>query len=222
MMVLVANNSGREARHLAATYPGRIGHLYTPAGVRGPFREFRYVGEGGQFGAMKNWCPWDARPYLKMCTRLSAAVIRPLWIAVPDVPFDGENTVRSWYHWIERFRAFGLPLAFVVQDGMVAAEVPSEAAVVFVGGSTEWKQESAAYWCRHFPRVHVGRVNGERDLWRYYRAGAESCDGTGWFRGDRRQLDGLWYFLADSSGLDDAAHGPLQPRLFGLGAPEAA
>lgn len=215
---MVANNSGREARRLSETFPGRIGHLYTPNGVRGPFAEFPYVGEGGQFGDTAKSRVWDARPFLAMCARFAVAEQRPEWVAVPDVPFDAEGTVRAWYHWIPTMRTFGLPLAFVVQDGMRAGDVPGEATAIFVGGSTAWKQDSARYWCEHFPRVHIGRVNGERDLWRYHRAGAESCDGSGWFRGSRRQLDGLWYYLADSSGLDDASHGPMQARLFPLGA----
>lgn len=36
-------------------------------------------------------------------------------------------------------------------------------------------------------------------------------------RGKRRQLDGLWYYLADTEGLEDAAHGPMQRRMFARG-----
>jgi hypothetical protein len=63
--------------------------------------------------------------------------------------------------------------------------------VVFVGGSTEWKWETAEMWCREFPRVHVGRVNSPRRLYELESWGCESCDGTGWNRGDRKQTAGL-------------------------------
>lgn len=223
MIVMVANNSGREARRLASSHPGRIGHLYGPGGWRGPFPEFPYALDNGAFPAFSKGTAWSARPFLDLCHRAKAAGIPPQWVAVPDVVCDRDATLASWYRWAPHLRTrYGWPLAFVVQDGMQKGDVPGEAAVIFVGGSTEWKQKTAAYWCQHFPRVHVGRVNGERDLWRYHRAGAESCDGTGWFRGSRKQLDGLWYYLADSSGLPDAAHGPMQCRLFPLGETVAA
>jgi hypothetical protein len=221
-MVMVANNSGREARRLAATHPGQVGHLYGPGGWRGPFPEFPYALDNGAFPAFARGRPWDAAAFRKLVARAANAEVAPRWVAVPDVVMDRDATLASWYRWAPELRGAGWPLAFVVQNGMLAGDVPSEAAVVFVGGDTRWKQETAPYWCKHFPRVHVGRVNGETDLWRYHRAGAESCDGSGWFRGDRKQLDGLWYYLADTAGLDDAAHGPMQPRLFALGAPEAA
>ena len=45
--------------------------------------------------------------------------------------------------------------------------------------------------------MHVGRVNTERRLWQCARLGAESCDGTGFFRGDPVQL---WFLdLAEGS-----------------------
>ena len=86
-----------------------------------------------------------------------------------------------------------------VQDGMEPGDVPAEAGVVFVGGSTEWKWRTVRDWCDAFDRVHVGRVNTNGKLWECHEAGAESCDGTGWFRGDQRQLRGLIAYLERSS-----------------------
>lgn len=224
MIVMLANNSGAEARTLAAAFPDRIGHLYGPDGWRGPFQEFPHALDNGSWPAFKNGVRWDAAPMLALWDKAARSAIRPRWGAVADVVGNRVRTLALWRRWSPYLqRRYGWPLAFVVQNGMTASDLPpvSEAAVLFVGGSTEWKRETTAYWCHHHPRVHVGRVNGERDLWRYHLAGAESCDGSGWFRGDRRQLDGLWYYLADSSGR---AHdrGPLQPRLFALGAPVGA
>jgi hypothetical protein len=217
--VLIANNSGREARRLAAQFPDRIGHIYGPGGWRGPFVEFPYALDNGAYPAFLKGHPFDADGFRVFVARAACAQIAPAWIAVPDVVCDREATIQSWYSWAPSLGAHGWPLAFVVQNGMTKADVPSNADVVFVGGSTAWKWETVRYWCQHFPRVHVGRVNTERLLWQAHRAGAESCDGSGWFRGRRAQLDGLWYYLADSSDMPhDAAHGPMQPRLFSQGA----
>lgn len=220
MRVLIANNSGREARRLAAVFPDRVGHIYGPGGWRGPFAEFPYALDNGAWPAFVKDQPFDESAYRSLVALAASATIAPLWAAVPDVVCDKDATVASWYRWAPELRACGWPLAFVVQNGMERQDVPASADLVFVGGSTEWKWETVGYWCERFPRVHVGRVNTERLLWQAHRAGAESCDGSGWFRGDRTQLDGLWYYLADSTDMPhDAAHGPHQPRLFALGRP---
>ena len=211
MRVYLAGNCGREAYRLRDTFPDRIGHLYAPGGFKSPWPN--YALDNGAFAEWSKGKPFDADKFRKLCDRAQLEH-KPQWVAVPDVVTDRSATLRRWDEWAPELEARGWPLAFVVQDGMRAIDIPHNAAVLFVGGSTEWKQETAEYWCENHPRVHIGRVNGERDLWRYHRLGAESCDGTGWFRGRRRQLDGLWYYLADSEGLDDAAHGPMQSRLF--------
>jgi hypothetical protein len=220
VIVLIANNTGAEARRLLDRFPDRIGHIYAPGAWRTPWPH--YALDNGAFAAWRNDRPVDFDAVRVLCDRAAKAERPPRWVAVPDVVMQRDETLERWHRWAPELAAYGWPLAFVVQNGMTAADIPGAAAVVFVGGDTAWKQETVAYWCEHHPRVHVGRVNGQRDLWRYHRAGAESCDGTGWFRGDRRQLDGLWYYLADSEGLEDCAHGPMQRRLFAPGAPEAA
>lgn len=212
MIVLIANNLGLEAQRLRATFPDRIGHIYGPGGWKTPWPH--YALDNGAFPEWRKGRPFNADAFHRLLASAARAPHPPRWVAVPDVVTDREATIARWHDWYPKVSAFGWPLAFVVQNGMKKADVPGTAAVIFVGGDTSWKQETAGYWCEHFPRVHVGRVNGERDLWRYHRAGAESCDGTGWFRGRRAQLDGLWYYLADSEGEEDAAHGPHQRRIF--------
>jgi hypothetical protein len=63
--------------------------------------------------------------------------------------------------------------------------------VIAVGGSTEWKWATVAEWAREFPRVHLLRCNSPTRLYELEAMGVESCDGTGWGRGDRRQTAGL-------------------------------
>lgn len=46
--------------------------------------------------------------------------------------------------------------------------------------------------------MHIGRINTERWLWFAHRCGAESVDGTGFFRGDENQLKGLHRYLRRS------------------------
>lgn len=209
---MIANNAGREAKRLLEKFPDRIGHIYSPGRWQTPWPE--YALDNGAFTEWTKGRPFNSAAFLALLDRAALANYAPRWVAVPDVVTEREATLERWHEWAPQIAPRRWPMAFVVQDGMSPADVPGAAKVIFVGGSTDWKKATATMWCQEFPRVHIGRVNGEADLWRYHRAGAESCDGTGWFRGDRRQLDGLWYYLADTEGEQDAAHGPMQPRLF--------
>lgn len=117
---------------------------------------------------------------------------------VPDAVGDKEKTLEMWHKHSPALRAMGVPLAFAAQDGMTPEDVPADAAIVFIGGTTSWKWRNLRSWTATFPRVHVGRVNTYRLLWMAHKAGAESCDGTGWFRGDKKQLAGLLRYLDES------------------------
>jgi hypothetical protein len=123
-----------------------------------------------------------------------------MWVVVPDWVADRDETLRLWDKHAPALINYGMSLAFVAQDGMTVDDVPKEADVLFIGGSTEWKWRHLEMWTSHFKRVHVGRVNTYRLLWLAHEAGAESCDGTGWFRGDRKQLAGLVNYLNESYG----------------------
>lgn len=63
--------------------------------------------------------------------------------------------------------------------------------VIAIGGTTEWKWSTVEMWAKEFPRVHVLRVNSPSKLDYLESLGIESCDGTGWNRGDREQTLGL-------------------------------
>lgn len=195
-MVMLANQSGKEARDLAARYPGAIGHLYSPGGQRGPFECFPYALDNGAFQAFKVGTPWDAWAWLRLLDWSCAQEQRPLWALVPDCVGDRRRTIDLWTVWRSEVTSRGLVPAFAAQDGMTPADVPDGAAVVFVGGSLPWKWSAI----RHFAssgRMHVGRVNTLRGLDACAECGAESVDGTGWFRGDRRQLARLVSFLEE-------------------------
>jgi hypothetical protein len=150
-----------------------------------------YALDNAAFGAFKNRTEWNPADFEKLLAWAARRSRRPLWVLCPDVVGDRAGTLARWAEWEPRLRAHGWPIAFAVQDDMTAADVPANADLIFVGGTTRWKWRTVAGWCRDFPRVHVGRVNGERALWLCVEFGAESCDGTGWWnqtRGRRAQI----------------------------------
>lgn len=198
MIVMPANNAKMEVGYLAGKYPGRVGWLLGLEGWKAPKTWLPYALDNGRYIATTENKQWDESAFIANLDKASETH-DPLWVVVPDVVGDRDETLREWDKWAPRLERYGWPLAMAVQDGMASADVPSEAAVVFVGGTTEWKRRTLWRWCDEFPRVHVGKINTERWLWVCHEAGAESCDGTGWFRGDAKQTAGLWRYLDRAS-----------------------
>lgn len=203
MIVMPGNWSKATVHYWAGCYKGALGHLYSPGSQRGPYSHLPYALDNGRFSCWSRGVEWDESAYIALLEWAFMAGRegqRPTWALVPDVVADREGTLREWDRWVPVVKSFGYKLAFAVQDGMLAADVPTEADVVFVGGSTAWKWLQAPYWCQHFPRVHIGRVNSYHRLVFAERCGAESVDGTGWGRGNRAQLAGLLQYLREAAG----------------------
>lgn len=196
----MANNTGRKVKELAKAYPGKVGHLYGPGAQRGPLSDFPYALDNNRFGAWSKGNEWDLAAWLKLLDWAASKNQKPRWAVVPDVVTDRNGTLRDWHIYKDEVSLRGFLLAFAVQDGMVAADVPNGTDVVFVGGSTEWKWRTMRGWCADFPRVHVARANTYKLLYKAHDAGAESTDGTGFVMGDQRQWRGLLAYHAECAG----------------------
>ena len=107
-----------------------------------------------------------------------------LFVAVPDVVGDALNTLVRWGEWRDTLR--GWPLAFVAQDGQEHLPLPDGYDVLFIGGTTEWKESPAALDLirraqADGKRIHIGRVNWKRryDMFRVLNGSDKfTCDGT--------------------------------------------
>ncbi len=203
MIVMPANNTCWLVSYWQGLYGG-LGHLYGPDRFTQPTPHLPYVLDNGAFGAFKSGKPWSGESFSNHVEKYAHGAIRPQWVVVPDVVGNAVQTVALWRIWAPILRTeHELTLALAVQDGMIPDDVRKlevKPDVIFVGGSTEWKWATMAEWCQEFPRVHVGRVNTEKYLSLCATAGAESCDGTGWFRGRKAQIIELGRFLAKQSG----------------------
>lgn len=191
-----SNQSNPWVHYWAGRKPGSVGFLFSPGGEYGPYPWLPFALDNGAFKGFSE-SRW------KSLTRWAClSGYRPLWLAVPDRVGDAKKTSSLWQEYAPWSRGFGWPLAFVVQDGHTLQDIPTDAAVVFVGGSTDWKRRTIPYWCDGFKRVHVGRINTYRWARYCYDAGAESIDGTGMNRGDKKQLAGIIKLLEEIHGPD--------------------
>lgn len=97
---------------------------------------------------------------------------RPDFVVLPDKVAGGLASLATSLAWLARLGRLGLRWALAVQDGMHPDDIPWEAPfdVIFVGGSTQWKLDTARLWAEearaHGKRCHVGRVgSGVRVAW---------------------------------------------------------
>jgi hypothetical protein len=206
VIVMPADNNNMFCGYLAGKYEGRIAWLLTAHRKwKNPKWWMEWALDNGAFPAWENKTPFDFDKFYQTLDQ-SRKFKRPKWVVVPDVVADREGTLKNWFLHSPRVATYGYPLAFAAQDGMTPDDIPPNADVVFIGGTTEWKWRNLRDWTTSFPRIHVGRVGSERMLWMAHEAGAESCDSSGWFReGDSmNRLGGLVRYL------DESTHGKLQ------------
>lgn len=202
MIVMPANASGW-FWHSLARETGRIGHLYSPGGERGPWPWLPYALDNGAFAlwdASENqfdedrWLRSRIESWRRLLFWASASTQKPLWAIVPDRPGDWAQTKIKWHLYAKEVVACGFSPAVAVQDGATIEDVRQlqpAPVVICVGGTTEWKWQTAPNWLSAFDRVHLLRCNAPHRLQWLADHGCESCDGTGWNRGNRAQTKGL-------------------------------
>lgn len=130
--------------------------------------------------------PWDVDAWRNLIRYIRMTGLKPMWAAVPDVVANRKQTIENWHKYRDDVKSLGWNAAFCAQDGMTPDDVPSDADVVFVGGTDRWKFPNLEVWTKNFPRVHCARVNAPEMIESCERLGCESVDGTGWFRDPSR------------------------------------
>lgn len=184
MILMVGDQNSSVIHYWAGKYPNSIGRLLGPKAFHltkiKPWLPWGL--DNDAFQSWNNNVPWNESLWEKVIVRVSKLHHKPLWVLVPDVVADRDATLKNWEKYYPIVKQHGLTASFAAQDGMTTSDIPSDAEVVFIGGTTEWKWRNVATFCSVFPRVHVGRVNTIDRCFLCKDMGAESVDGTGWFR----------------------------------------
>ena len=180
MIVMPANNTAGLVHYLAGAFPGSVGLMMSPDGWRRPPFYMPYALDNGAFTG------FDPVAFMALLQKPRLINHKPLFVAVPDRVSNAEETLRLWHVWHKKIH---FRRAFVAQDGHEAVDVPHGADAVFVGGSTDWKIKNAHKFKGVTPWLHIGRVSTPNRLQWARDIGADSVDGTGFFRDGRRQLD---------------------------------
>lgn len=201
-MIVMPSNATGWFWHSLARETGKLGHLFSPGGQRGPWPWLPYALDNGAFACwnpaentfnVEKWAKTE-QAWRHLLFWAQCAPMKPLWAIVPDVPGNAAATFERWQRFAPEVKALDIPLALAVQDGMEVGDVAAldpAPEVICVGGSTEWKWKTAKSWAAEFERTHLLRCNAPDMLPVLEGYGYESTDGTGWNRGDRKQTAGL-------------------------------
>jgi hypothetical protein len=134
----------------------------------------RWFYDNGAFRDWRSGVPFDAPAFEADILAILdlAPRERPDFVVLPDRVAAGLESLGMSLAWLHRLGRLSLRYALVVQDGMRADDIPWEAPfdVLFVGGSLDWKLQTAQLWIHaaheHGRVCHVGRVGtGRRVRW---------------------------------------------------------
>lgn len=178
-MIYYANATTLPVRD--AMMAGKLGCINTPASGNITFPgEFDVMLDNGCFSDK-----WEERTWWNWLIDHHREV---RFAVAPDVfdPNGGpchEETLERWRYWAPKMERCGYTPAFVCQIGSTYENVPEDAKVLFLGGTTEWKEGDEAKLITQTAKqqgrwVHVGRVNSFRRLEMVHQWGADSADGT--------------------------------------------
>lgn len=184
-MRVMCQHHSKKWLSLCRRFPDNTGWLIGPTWSTLPPIGVEFAMDNDAFQTFTSGKEYDFIKWLSFLGDVKSTGRTPLWALVPDVVGNRDKTLEQWDMFNQEVSVtYGWKSALAVQDGMTRDDVLGlnfQPDVIFVGGTTEWKWGTAHLWCRDFPRVHVGRVRSRR-LPYCQQIGAESCDGTGWFR----------------------------------------
>lgn len=127
---------------------------------------------------------FDEAKFMQMLEKIHGT--EPLFVVAPDAVADAKTTLELFQRWEPIIHGYGLPVAFVLQDGQEKLDMPwSRFEAVFIGGSTEYKLGPEVRWLVREAKwrkkwVHMGRVNSFKRLAYAREIGCDSVDGTGY------------------------------------------
>ncbi len=163
----------------------------------------RWAFDNGAYTDWKNGQVFNNDVYLKRLFHMQFLPDDrlPDWCVVPDLVADPTSLAYS-LRWRQALYDTDRRLKWylAIQDFMTPEDVLHALCLepfdgLFIGGSTEWKWETAEGWIdwghrRGLP-VHLARVNGPGPLQRAVDIGADSIDGTGWTAAGKKWVSHL-------------------------------
>ena len=142
----LSGHSSAQVREAAKSNPG-LGLLITPQTKQyvGHAGDYSHVGiDNGVFSEFTGTEPFNEAKFFSLLDSVRDAGLadKVVFAVVPDKVGDWRGTQERWEQYSDRVREYGMPIAYVAQDGIESnlKEIPwDDFDVLFIGGSTPWK-----------------------------------------------------------------------------------
>jgi hypothetical protein len=174
-----------------------IGMMISPSPTYKLSKKDDYTGircalDNGAFRCHQRGYPFNEKLFYETLDECYSLKIDLDFIVCPDIVQGGEKSLDFSVEWARTKLKTVRNLALVVQDGMtvqmVDAYVLSLFHIIFIGGSVEWKWETADVWTKfahkNNKKVHIGQVGQLRYLKFAEHIGVDSVDSTSFVRND--------------------------------------
>lgn len=144
--------------------------------------------DNGAFECYRRGLPFSETRFMQLLEDVWKCNITADFIVCPDIVCAGQESLRFSMSWVERLRP--AKLALVVQDGLTPDDlnsyIISKFSYIFVGGSLEWKWQTAETWVNfaHSKKLkcHIGRCGTLEKLEYAKSINADSVDSTSFVR----------------------------------------
>jgi hypothetical protein len=182
-MIAYASRTGTR-RHLRALAAAGWRLFVSASAAHLQSEGFPYALDNGAWHAFQNGSPHlDEARFAFALAKLGAGAD---FVVVPDIVAGGAASLALSRRWLPRVLDQTQRALVAVQDGIMPADIRDlvgERVGIFIGGTTEWKEQSLPIWgelrraagCY----LHVGRVNSARRIALCAAAAAHSFDGSG-------------------------------------------
>lgn len=197
-MICYASRTGtRRNLEVLRAYGWRL--LVSRAGVWRTEGFERIAADNGAWADFQAGRPFDEDAFERFLEWLEKTII-PDWIVLPDIVAGGLQSLDLSLRYMNRCLAIAPRVLIAVQDGMTfdhLAPLVGPSVGIFLGGSTEWKEETMIRWGRWCAApgnyqttnsldqpvgvrcdYHVARANTKRRIFAAIAAEARSFDGS--------------------------------------------
>ena len=162
-----------------------------------PHKELKEVDcfiDNGAFTCYYKGYPFQEDIFLNTIKKSYKLGIKLDFIVCPDLLMQGKRSLEYSMEWALGRLKTAHNLALVVQDGITPNVIDTwnvwrRFTRLFIGGSVDWKWETAAMWVEYAKsrgvRVHLGQCGKLEDLKKAYNLGIDSVDSTSFCRNER-------------------------------------
>ena len=211
MLIYTGNSDGKKLEKVVEL---DLGIMISSSANKAPSKSYNRVPcalDNGAFSCWQRGFPFMENVFLDTLQKAHKNGLRLGFIVCPDIVAGGLRSLKFSLKWLERFESAS-NMAIAVQDGMSPRDLDKidllgsypNISFLFVGGTVDWKWETAESWINYAhdngKGCHIGRCGTLDKLQAAYLLGADSVDSTNFARNESWSTIEAFYEWKESIG----------------------